>query len=215
MELLHEQDDIAIVKISQRFELTNNSLEMFIANFSIDEIELLHTDLHYSSANFRMSPAQMDDLCAAWEAYKLDQTAKAIAERNRLVAIEAEAYRLAASYPEIKVTPHTCTNGQPAWEVTIPSVGWNCCKQDWQYCQDDFFAEVKAAIEYYTPIAEAFKLAETCPALNISHDGEGHALWHIALPESDFDAWADQGKIMQIVMDAIVAYEKHVKQPQQ
>jgi hypothetical protein len=146
-EIMHEQDDVRIVKISQRFESSNTTVDMFISTFTCDEIELLHTDLHYASGTFRLSPAQMDDLFAAWVAYKEDQQGKEIAERDRLVRIEAKAYRLAAPYPEIKIDTHDDTDSGHAWEVSIPRIGWTF--EHWQYSPEDFLEAVKVAIGVY------------------------------------------------------------------
>lgn len=205
METLYEQDDVEVVKISQRFDAHDNSLNMFVANFSDDRIELLHTDLRYSSENFRLAHNQMDDLCAAWEAYKVKQEQKRLAELKRIAEVESEAYELADTCKAVQVK-----RNDRYWTVCIPETSWESVEPI--YNADYLLSMVKEAVAYYQPIAEAYKLAAQYPAIQFNHE-MGTALWfvYIAQPEL-FGQYAHQDTIVQTVKRAIEAYTQYQDQ---
>lgn len=211
-ETLHSQDDVAIVKISQRFNSSDKTLEMFLAYFSGDEIKLQCTDLNYASETFRLSPRQMDDVFTAWQAYKSDQEAKAEAEEKRLAEVEAKAYALAESCPAIQIKKEDRGDGQPVWSVTIPEIGWENVERI--YGADHLLSKVSEAVEYYWPIQNAYALASQCPAIKISH-APGSQLWFVYIDVPDlFGEHAHQDDIVAIVKQAIEAWKQHVAQVQ-
>ena len=201
METLYEQDDVEVVKISQRFDVHDNSLNMFVANFSDDRIELLHTDLRYSSENFRLAHNQMDGLFTAWEAYKAKQELKRLTEQKRIAEVEAEAYALADSYQVIRVE-----RKNDYWYIFMPDTSWD----DEAYTADELLNKIQQAVAYRQPIEEAYKLAAQYPAIRIKHE-EGTQLWFVCIPEPNlFGLWAYQSDIVTTVQQAIETYEQHL-----
>jgi hypothetical protein len=204
-EIVHENEDTRLVRLDEQYYSGEGQLIQLFARFNEHTIVLSHSySISGKPKSFMLNTAEMEALANAWIAYTNDRREKAEIEAQRLINVEAEAYRLASMCKAIQIEKRN--DGGLRWNVTMPDFGWHGCS----YVADDLLECVKQAVDYCRPIQEAYKLAKDYPAINFQHQ-KGSAGWWISI-NNLFGDHAYAGTILEVVQQAIAKYVEHQDQ---
>jgi hypothetical protein len=201
-EILHEDGDTRLVRLSQEYYSGDDQLVQTHARFTEHSAVISRCfSISGKPKSFMLGADEMEELANAWIAYQNDMHEKAEAEAQRLAEVERKAYLIAESCPAVQITK------SQYWTVSIPETGWESF--DPIYNVDHLLEMVQEAVDYYQPIAEAYQLAATCSAIKIEHQ-EGKRHWWVAIPEQKlFGEFAERDQLVQTVQQAIEKYNQY------
>jgi hypothetical protein len=203
-EILHEDGDTRLVRLSQEYYSGDDQLVQTHARFT-EHCAVISRCFSISGKpkSFMLNADEMEELTNAWIAYQNDMREKAEAEAKRLADVEREAYRLAEKCKAIQIEKKETEGKSLVWHVTIPDFGWG---YEYIHDADTLLSAVTKAIEYCRPIQEAYRLAKDYP-INFDHQN-GSDNWWITINDL-FGELAEQKTIVSVVQQAIKKYKQH------